>query len=107
MAMEFLIKQLPSVQIPPIEGIADRLQFGIDNLDLSSFVIHKEDVHMKLGNFARTGNLFEVSSDPPQIWFLSAFCYSRNLVEKTLSVKFSKHAVTLGYVLFAGNCHQR
>lgn len=61
MAMDFLIKQLPSVQIPPIEGIADRLQFGIDNLDLSSFLIHKEDVHMKLGNFLKTGNLFEVS----------------------------------------------
>jgi hypothetical protein len=60
MAMEFLIRQLPSVQIPAIEGISDRLQFGIDNLDLSAFVIRKEDVHIKLGEFQRTGNLFEV-----------------------------------------------
>ena len=59
MAMDFLIKQLPAVQIPPIEGIADRLQFGIDNLDLSSFVIKKEHVHVRIGDFKRTGNLFE------------------------------------------------
>ena len=44
--LEFLLKSLPAVAIPPISGVDDDVAYTIDGLDMSGFVIEKENVNL-------------------------------------------------------------
>ena len=46
--LEFLLKSLPAVGIPPISGVDDDVAYTIDGLDMSGFVIEKENVNIEV-----------------------------------------------------------
>ena len=50
-ALEFLLQQLPAVQIPAIEGEQDGVEYAVSNLDMSGFQLNKEDVKVPSAPF--------------------------------------------------------
>lgn len=83
-AVGFVLDQLPSIEVPPIDGEKDRVKFNIDGLDLSGalaqpgrgdrpaltrrrhprcspgFRIQRENVKVRLGDFRATGHILNV-----------------------------------------------
>ena len=50
--LEFLLRYLPNVAVPPVEGVKDNVGYKIDGVDLSGFVIKKESVEIEIGGLA-------------------------------------------------------
>ena len=39
---------LPAMSIPDVEGVRDDVEYAVQNLDMSGFKLHKEDVSVEL-----------------------------------------------------------
>ena len=67
-ALEFLLQYLPSIQVPPIQGEKDNVEYTISNIDLGGFkikkegvdvrqVVQEETVRVELADFHQVGNV--------------------------------------------------
>jgi hypothetical protein len=61
-ALDYLMQYLPSIQVPPIEGEKDQVEYFVDNLGLGGFKIKKESVEVTLGDFQETGEIINVKA---------------------------------------------
>ena len=55
-ALEFLLKILPSMPIPPFEGVRDGLIYSIKNLSMHGFKLRKEDIMVEIAGIRAAGN---------------------------------------------------
>ena len=53
-ALDFILRILPSMPVPPFEGVNDGLVFSISNLSLQGFQVKKENIHLYLAGFRAT-----------------------------------------------------
>ena len=53
-ALDFALRQLPSIVIPPITAEKDGIAYSLGAIDMSSFKILKEHVSVQLGDLSRT-----------------------------------------------------
>jgi len=61
-ALDFLMSYLPSIEVPPIDGEKDQVQYTVGDLDLGGFKIKKEKVHVVLGNTGETGEILTITA---------------------------------------------
>ena len=61
-AIDFLMSYLPSIEVPPIDGEKDQVQYTVANLDLGGFRLKKENVKVVLGNVNQTGEILTVTA---------------------------------------------
>jgi hypothetical protein len=54
-ALEFLLKILPSMTIPPFEGVRDGLIYSIKNLSMHGFKLRKEDIMVEIAGIRAAG----------------------------------------------------
>jgi len=54
-ALEFLLKILPSMSVPPFEGVRDGLIFSIKNLSMHGFKLKKEDIMVEIAGIRAAG----------------------------------------------------
>lgn len=53
-ALDFLLRILPSMPVPPFEGVKDGLVYHISNLSMEGFKVRKEDIHIELAGMRAT-----------------------------------------------------
>lgn len=53
-ALDFLLKILPSMPIPPFEGVKDGLIYNIENLSMHGFKLKKEDIMVEIAGIRAT-----------------------------------------------------
>lgn len=54
LALDFLLKILPSMPIPPFEGVKDGLIYNIENLSMHGFKLKKEDIMVEIAGIRAT-----------------------------------------------------
>lgn len=54
-ALEFLLKILPSMSVPPFEGVRDGLIYSIKNLSMHGFKLKKEDIMVEIAGIRAAG----------------------------------------------------
>lgn len=53
-ALDFLLRILPSMPVPPFEGVKDGLVYHISNLSMKGFRVKKEDIQIELAGMRAT-----------------------------------------------------
>jgi hypothetical protein len=53
-ALDFVLRILPSMPVPPFEGVKDGLVYHISNLSMKGFKVRKEDIQMELAGMSAT-----------------------------------------------------
>ena len=53
-ALDFLLRILPSMPVPPFEGVNEGLVYCISNLSMEGFKVRKEDIHIELAGMRAT-----------------------------------------------------
>jgi hypothetical protein len=53
-ALDFVLRILPSMPVPPFEGVRDGLIYNISNLSLEGFRVRKEDIQIELAGMRAT-----------------------------------------------------
>lgn len=53
-ALDFVLKILPSMPVPPFEGVKDGLLYTISNLSMEGFKVRKEDIRIDLAGIRAT-----------------------------------------------------
>ena len=53
-ALDFVLRILPSMPVPPFEGVKDGLVYHISNLSMKGFKVHKEDIQIELAGMRAT-----------------------------------------------------
>lgn len=53
-ALDFVLKILPSMPVPPFEGVNDGLVYHISNLSMQGFKVRKEDIQIELAGMRAT-----------------------------------------------------
>lgn len=53
-ALDFVLKILPSMPVPPFEGVKDGLLYHISNLSMQGFKVRKEDIQIELAGMRAT-----------------------------------------------------
>ncbi|GAX24737.1 hypothetical protein FisN_4Hh295 [Fistulifera solaris] len=53
-ALDFALRVLPSMPVPPFEGVKDGLIYHISNLSMKGFRVKKEDIHIVLAGMRAT-----------------------------------------------------
>ena len=51
-ALMFLLKVLPSVEIPKLEGVKDGNMYSIEDLSLNGFMLKKEDIDVQIAGIS-------------------------------------------------------
>jgi hypothetical protein len=64
-ALDFVLKILPSIPVPPFEGVKDGLLYHISNLSLQGFRVRKEDVAIELAGMKATKRSHNARQSPP------------------------------------------
>ena len=54
LALDFLLQILPSMPIPPFEGVKDGLIYNIENLSMHGFKLKKEDIMVEIAGIRAT-----------------------------------------------------
>ena len=62
-ALEFLLKILPSMPVPPFEGVRDGLIYSIKNLSMHGFKLKKEDIMVEIAGIRAAGESDPTTSD--------------------------------------------
>jgi len=62
-ALDFILKVLPSMPVPPVEGVKDGLVYRISNLSLEGFKVKKENIIVEIAGMRATKK-----SNGPKIW---------------------------------------
>jgi len=47
-ALDFLLKILPSMPVPPFDGVREGLVYHLSNLSMAGFKVQKEDIHIEI-----------------------------------------------------------
>ena len=47
-ALDFLLKILPSMPVPPFDGVREGLVYHLSNLSMAGFKVRKEDIHIEI-----------------------------------------------------------
>jgi len=47
-ALDFLLKILPSMPVPPFDGVRDGLVYHLSNLSMAGFMVKKEDIYIEI-----------------------------------------------------------
>ena len=47
-ALDFLLKILPSMPVPPFDGVREGLMYHLSNLSMAGFKVRKEDIHIEI-----------------------------------------------------------
>lgn len=55
-ALEYILKILPSMPVPPLDGVRDGLVYNISNLSMKGFKVKKEDIQIELAGMKATKN---------------------------------------------------
>ena len=53
-ALDFILKVLPSMPVPPVEGVKDGLVYKISNLSMEGFKVRKENILVKVAGMQAT-----------------------------------------------------
>ena len=53
-ALDFVLKILPSMKVPPFDGVKDGLIYHISNLSMEGFHVTKESIHIELAGMRAT-----------------------------------------------------
>lgn len=53
-ALDFVLRILPSMPVPPFDGVKDGLVYHISNLSMKGFSVRKEDIHIELAGMRAT-----------------------------------------------------
>ena len=53
-ALDFVLRILPSMPVPPFEGVKDGLVYHISNLSMKGFKVQKEDIQIELAGMRAT-----------------------------------------------------
>lgn len=53
-ALDFLLRILPSMPVPPFEGVNEGLVYNISNLSMEGFKVRKEDIQIELAGMRAT-----------------------------------------------------
>jgi len=53
-ALDFILKVLPSMPVPPVEGVKDGLVYKISNLSMEGFNVRKENIIVKIAGMRAT-----------------------------------------------------
>ena len=64
-ALEFLLKVLPSVEIPKLSGVKDGNMYSIADLSMNGFMIKKEDIDVQIAGIST--NAYANSKTPPTL----------------------------------------
>jgi hypothetical protein len=67
-ALDFILKVLPSMPVPPVEGVKDGLVYKISNLSMEGFKVRKENILVKIAGMHATKKasvkIEEIGEDP-------------------------------------------
>jgi len=53
-ALDFILRILPSMPVPPLDGVRDGLVYNISNLSMEGFKVRKEDIQIQLAGIRAT-----------------------------------------------------
>ncbi|VEU37476.1 unnamed protein product [Pseudo-nitzschia multistriata] len=74
-ALDFILKVLPSMPVPPVEGVKDGLVYKISNLSMEGFKVRKENIIVEIAGMRATKRvkkkspvIQEVSEDDAPVW---------------------------------------
>jgi hypothetical protein len=56
-ALDFVLRILPSMPVPPFEGVRDGLVYHISNLSMKGFKVKKEDIQIELAGMRATRSI--------------------------------------------------
>jgi hypothetical protein len=65
-ALDFVLRILPSMPVPPFEGVRDGLVYHISNLSMKGFKVKKEDIQIELAGMRATRRLSIQKTDRRQ-----------------------------------------
>ena len=54
-ALDFLLRILPSMPVPPFDGVRDGLVYHLSNLSMAGFKVKKEDIHIEVAGIKAVG----------------------------------------------------
>ena len=63
-ALDFLLKILPSMPVPPFDGVRDGLLYTLSNLSMQGFKVKKEDIYIEIAGIRAAAQKDESSSIP-------------------------------------------
>lgn len=61
-ALDFILRILPSMPVPPFDGVRDGLVYTISNLSMEGFLVKKEDIHIQLAGIRATKRSSSIDS---------------------------------------------
>jgi len=63
-ALDFVLRVLPSMPVPPFEGVKDGLVYHISNLSMKGFRVKKEDIQIELAGIRATKRHSQAAAMP-------------------------------------------
>jgi hypothetical protein len=96
-ALDFVLRILPSMPVPPFEGVKDGLVYHISNLSMKGFKVQKEDILIELAGMRATRH--QKSQTSVFSSNLDTGSQSYPFIEKTYSVDSDCSDVDIGDVL--------
>jgi len=64
-ALDFLLKILPSMPVPPFDGVREGLVYHLSNLSMAGFKVKKEDIHIEIAGI-RASTTEDLNGDAVQ-----------------------------------------
>lgn len=64
-ALDFLLKILPSMPVPPFDGVREGLVYHLSNLSMAGFKVKKEDIHIEIAGI-RASTTEDMNGDTVQ-----------------------------------------
>lgn len=64
-ALDFLLKILPSMPVPPFDGVREGLVYHLSNLSMAGFKVRKEDIHIEIAGI-RASSTEDLNGDAAQ-----------------------------------------
>ncbi|KAL7549489.1 hypothetical protein ACHAWF_012758 [Thalassiosira exigua] len=55
-ALDFLLKILPEMPVPPLDGVREGLVYHLSNLSMAGFKVKKEDIHIEIAGIRTAAN---------------------------------------------------
>lgn len=67
-ALDFILRILPSMPVPPFDGVKDGLLYHLSNLSMEGFKVRKENIHVEVAGMRATKKPLhpDEASDSPQ-----------------------------------------
>jgi hypothetical protein len=88
-ALDFFLRILPSMPVPPFEGVKDGLVYHISNLSMKGFKVRKEDIQISLAGMRATKKEQESTSQSQPMDEASPGAFDAGAVEIHSSVSMN------------------